>query len=314
MGGNSARGVKEIGEYLLRPAPEVAGGATLTPDERTLIETGKTTYESLCFSCHANDGRGVPLAGGAPGAMMAPSLAGSPRVNGHRDYVIHVLLKGMTGPLGEGSGSAADIMLPMGTNTDQWIAGVSSYIRSSFGNPGGLVTPADVARVRAATRTRTAPWTLSELAPRLPVRLQSLAAWTLTASHESAIAAQALTTRGWNSGTSQAPGMWLQIELPAATMVTEVEFDSPAPAGRRGAPPPSAANIPFPRGYRVEISLDGVKWGNAVATGKGMGVTTIVTFAPANARFVRVTQTDTTADAPNFAVANLKVFGPGPGK
>ena len=30
---------------------------------------------------------------------MAPPLAGSPRVQGHRDYVINTLLHGMTGPI-----------------------------------------------------------------------------------------------------------------------------------------------------------------------------------------------------------------------
>jgi len=31
--------------------------------------------------------------------MMAPPVAGAPRVNGHRDYIIKTLLKGLTGPL-----------------------------------------------------------------------------------------------------------------------------------------------------------------------------------------------------------------------
>ena len=30
---------------------------------------------------------------------MAPSLAGSPRVQGHRDYMIKTLLHGLTGPI-----------------------------------------------------------------------------------------------------------------------------------------------------------------------------------------------------------------------
>ena len=106
--------MKEIGDFLLKPPAPVAGSATLTPEEMKVIEDGSGIYQSLCFSCHANDGRGTPLAGGAPGAMMAPPLAGSPRVNGHRDYVIKVLLKGMTGPLGEGTASAADVMQPDG--------------------------------------------------------------------------------------------------------------------------------------------------------------------------------------------------------
>ena len=222
----------------------------------------------------------TPLAGAAPGAMMAPPLAGSPRVNGHRDYVIKVLLKGMTGPLGEGTASAADIMQPMGSNTDAWVASIASYVRSSFGNAGGMVTPADVARVRAATASRKNPWTLKELEPTLPRRIEGQAGWKLTASHSAETAAVALTTRPWTTGAPQAPGMWFQVELAQPAMLTEIEFDSPGPpAGRGGgagrgaaagggaAPAPPA--LPFPRGYRVEVSLDGAKWGKPVAEGKG---------------------------------------------
>ena len=66
--------------------------------------------------------------------MMAPPLAGSPRVQGHRDYVIKVLLNGLTGPLDGKTysrGHGAD-----GTNTDEWVAGIASYVRNSFGNSG----------------------------------------------------------------------------------------------------------------------------------------------------------------------------------
>jgi mono/diheme cytochrome c family protein len=316
---NKARGVKEIGDYLLKPPAAVAGGATLTASEMKVIEEGSGIYQSLCFSCHANDGRGTPLAGGAPGAMMAPPLAGSPRVNGHRDYVIKVLLKGLTGPLGEGSASAADIMQPMGSNTDQWVASIASYVRSSFGNAGGLVTPADVARVRAATSNRKAPWTLRELEPTLPRRIEGATSGKLTASHSPETAAIALTTRPWTTGAPQAPGMWFQVELAQPAMLTEVEFDSPGPpagrggGGRGGAaatPPP----LPYPRGYRVEVSMDGAKWGKPVAEGKGSGVRSSITVAPVRAKFVRISQTDTVENAPNWAVANLRIYEVGTGK
>ena len=59
-------------------------------------------------------------------------------------------------------------MIPMGTNTDEWVAAVASYVRNSFGNAGGFVTPADVARVRAATAARKTPWTIAELTASLP--------------------------------------------------------------------------------------------------------------------------------------------------
>jgi hypothetical protein len=42
--------------------------------------------------------------------MMAPPLAGSPRVTGHRDYIIKVLLNGISGPLGDKTYS--EVMVP----------------------------------------------------------------------------------------------------------------------------------------------------------------------------------------------------------
>ena len=119
--------------------------------------------------------------------------------------------------------------------------------------------------------------------------------------------------------------MWFQIELPQPVAVTEIEFDSPAPTGRggggggRGAAPaaggaPAGPVIPFPRGYKVEVSLDGKAWGKPVAEGKARGAHTNITFTPARAKFVRITQTDTVENAPNWAMANVRLYEPGPGK
>ena len=112
---------------------------------------------------------------------MAPPLSGSPRVRGHRDYIVKALLKGMTGPV-DGK-TYTDVMVPMGAaNNDEWIAASASYVRNSFGNNGDFITPADVARVRAATKDRGAPWTTAELTGALPVQLVT-DGWKVTASH-----------------------------------------------------------------------------------------------------------------------------------
>ena len=63
---------------------------------------------------------------------MAPPLAGSPRVNGHRDYIIKAVLHGLTGPVDDKT--YTEVMIPMGTNADEWVAAVASYVRNSFGN------------------------------------------------------------------------------------------------------------------------------------------------------------------------------------
>ena len=257
---NKAKGVALIGDRLLAPAPNFAGGrrgGPMTPDEEKRLQQGSDVFGAVCFACHGPDGTGAPMEGAPAGTMLAPPLAGSPRVQGHRDYIIKVLLKGLGGPL-DGK-TYRDVMVPM-PGTDEWVAGIASYVRNSFGNSGGMITPADVARVRAETEARKAPWTIAELEASLPTPLDAQTL-KLSASHASENAVGAATLRGWNSGAPQAPGMWFSIELPQPTSVTEVQFDSvsefrgggrggrgaavAAPAGAPpaggGAPPATAA-------------------------------------------------------------------------
>ena len=95
------------------------------------------------------------------------------------------MLHGLTGPV-EGR-EYSQVMIPMGTNDDEWVASVASYVRQNFGNSGGFVTPADVKRVRAETRDRKTPWNVAELNAALPTPLVK-EGWTLTASHNSGAA------------------------------------------------------------------------------------------------------------------------------
>ena len=116
---------------------------------------------------------------------MAPPSPVPPRVQGHRDYVIKTLLHGMTGPL-DGKTYPAGVMVPMGTNTDEWIAAIASYVRNSFGNRG-LVHHAGRGRARPRGDRRRAKrcgrrknWKSS-----VPQLLLAQPAWKLTASHNS---------------------------------------------------------------------------------------------------------------------------------
>jgi mono/diheme cytochrome c family protein len=247
-----SRGVKEIGAQLLRPGsaqgqqPSLADAAAstlnLSPADRAVLARGEATYRELCFSCHGTDGKGTLVAGAADGSTLAPPLAGSPRVQGHRDYVIKVLLAGLTGPVNGTTYNGGAVMVPMGANDDEWIANVASYVRSSFGNSAGFVTPAQVAAVRKSV-SRKSPWTEADLLPTIPTLLTNSAEWTLTASHNTAAAAGAIsgaTATRWDSGAAQQPGMWLQIELPRPTMIAEVQIDASVPAplfGARGGGP-----------------------------------------------------------------------------
>ncbi|MEO8484501.1 MAG: discoidin domain-containing protein, partial [Acidobacteriota bacterium] len=279
---------------------------------------------------------------------MAPPLAGSPRVNGHRDYIIKTVLYGMTGPI-DGK-TYSEIMIPNNVQADDWIASVASYVRSSFGNSAGMVTAADVKRVRADVGARKAMWTLPEIERTMPrVLTPDAATWKASASHNAALASSALSLTGWNSQAPQVPGMWFQVELPAVSTVTEVQFDSTgagrggggggraaappagapgagaAPAagapgalqgragGGAGAPAGGAPNLGYPRGYKVETSMNGTTW-TQVAMGTGAGARTMITFKPTTAKFVRVTQTATTENAPPLSIQQFRLYEVPPAK
>ena len=322
MEANKARGIQEIGQRMLarNAAAATTAAAGLSPEQQAQMKEGETIFRSLCQTCHGEDARGMAVAGSTDGSMMGPPLAGSPRVQGHRDYVIKTLLHGMQGPLA--GQTYTQVMLPMGAQNDQWIANVASYIRNEFGNSAAFVSPADVARVRAATADRKAMWTFPELVTSLPRLLPVDPSWVATASHNAERAAGGLSLAAWATGAPQAPGMWYQVELPQAVTISEIQFESGPPGGRsgrgggrggggRGGPSPFGT---FPIAYDVQVSMDGTTWSAPVAQGKGAGTPTIIPFKPVQAKFVRVTQTGTAADGSSWSVLNFRVFAaPGTG-
>lgn len=304
---NNARGVTVIGNQLVtaanNAAATTAARANLPPEQKDLMERGNTIFTELCFTCHGNDGRGQPMTGAEAGTTLGPPLAGSPRVQGHRDFVVRVLLNGLSGPV-DGK-KYSEIMIPMGFNKDEWIAAAASYVRNTFGNTGGFVTAADVARVRAATGGRKTPWTIAEIEAALPKLLEAQPTWKMSASHNVAAAPNALTLAGWNTAAPQTPDMWFQIELPQPVSLTEIQFDSGS-TGRGGGVP--FANVGYPRGYKVQVSANGTTWSAPVAAGKGGGTRTLIAFAPVQAKFIRITQTDTAENAPAWSILNLRLL------
>jgi glucose/arabinose dehydrogenase/mono/diheme cytochrome c family protein len=334
----SVRGVREIGTQILRPStsqgqrPSLADTAVsafnFSTDQRRALIRGEAAYKEICAACHAPDGAGAPMAGAPEGTRLAPPLAGAARVTGHRDYVIKVLLHGLTGPLGDKE-YPGGVMVPMGTNTDEWISDVANYVRNSFGNSGTFIMPAQVAFVRGRAARKTS-WTLPELESSLPRAMTNAAEWRLSASHNSEAATNAsgaVPGARWDSaGTAQQPGMWFQIELPQPAIVTEVQIDTAVPfsfgrgrgaAGRGGPPAPQRGGgagrggpqIPIagPVAYTVQLSMDGSSWGPPVAQGTG-APTTVMQFAPSEAKFIRINQTGNAANGEQWAIAQARVY------
>jgi mono/diheme cytochrome c family protein/glucose/arabinose dehydrogenase len=295
--GNRSRGVQEIGKQLLA-GPETSRQAEMTAAQRRVFNRGQAIYRELCITCHGPDGQGMHVEGAPAGTTLAPRLAGSKTVLGHRDGVINVLLHGLTGPV-EGKSYDA-LMVPMASNDDEWIAAAASYVRYAFGNRAGPVEKQDVARQRAALKSRTEPWTIEELRAALPQPLNNAKQWKLTASHNAQSLPLAIDGNGntrYETKTSQRPGMWLQIELPQETQLAGIVLD--------------AAKSPrdFPRGYKVEVSVDGTSWKSA-ATGKGDSAVTDINFPASKAKFVRITQTGA-VNGLFWSVHELKLLAPG---
>jgi len=111
--------------------------------EAAKIAHGKVVYENVCGTCHGPDGLGKP--------GQAPPLAGSDLVIKGAKRLTEIPLLGLNGQVTV-KGQAWNLdMAAMGAQlSDADLAGVLSYIRSSWGNHAEEVTADDVKSVRAA--------------------------------------------------------------------------------------------------------------------------------------------------------------------
>ncbi|MFZ4767247.1 MAG: DUF7133 domain-containing protein [Roseimicrobium sp.] len=287
-------GVREIGSQLLIEPPKIVG--SFTKEQKKQIENGQEVFRSLCFACHGFDGKGMPMPG-REGVTLAPPLSGS-KTAVQGDALVRVILHGLAGPV-DGKTYESQ-MVPMGANSDQWIADVASYIRKAFGNQGALVTKDEVKRLRAATKTRTTPWTIEELRAGYPQPLSNTKEWKLTASTDKDLAKAVDGDGGtrWTTNKVQAPGQWFQVELPSETDIAGVVLDTARSGGD------------YPRGYKVELSLNGSDWGAPILEGPGKsGITELMFAKPMKAKFIRITQTGS-AKSNYWSLHELQVLKP----
>lgn len=104
------------------------------------VPPGKAVYERNCLSCHQADGSGVP--------GMNPPLSQVSFVTGNKTQLIRIVLDGLTEPL-EINGEDYHNPMPAQRHlSDQQLADVLTYIRSSFGNKADAVSVAEVKKVR----------------------------------------------------------------------------------------------------------------------------------------------------------------------
>lgn len=134
----------------------LAAGVALGLRAPTADDDGQDIYETRCMSCHQIDGTGMQ--------GVFPPLDGTEWVEGDKGRLIRIVLDGLTGET-EVQGVTYSGMMPpwKAYLNDAQVAAVLTYIRSAWNNEADAVTPAEVARVRAATEARKTPWTDAEL-------------------------------------------------------------------------------------------------------------------------------------------------------
>ena len=117
---------------------------------------GATTFKQVCATCHQGKGQGVP--------GTYPPLAGSALAqNADVTKPIRIVLYGLQGPIERNGKTYNGVMAAWSQLTDQEIAEVLSYVRSSWGNTAAVVTIDEVKAVRDQTSGRSSAYTETEL-------------------------------------------------------------------------------------------------------------------------------------------------------
>ena len=101
---------------------------------------GKALYERNCATCHQATGEGLGEA--------FPPLAGSEVPNGPPEEHIRFVLHGRTGPLIVKGHQFNGVMPPFLQLTDNELAAILTYERTSWGNHGSVVQPDQVKTMR----------------------------------------------------------------------------------------------------------------------------------------------------------------------
>ena len=126
------------------------------------VRNGATIYNSFCFSCHGQDGKGVK----ARDTLMAPSFHKNRWLYKKRKplgVAIAITLKGETGDI-KGTHYGEGMMIALeNTCDDKQIADVLSYIGKQWNGWGSSLSEKDVAKVRKKVADRNTPYKQDEL-------------------------------------------------------------------------------------------------------------------------------------------------------
>jgi len=104
-------------------------------DLKASIERGKEVYNSQCITCHMEKGEGLE------GAF--PPLAKSDYLMADKKRAVKQILEGASGEMVV-NGVTYNGEMPAFDLTDEQVSDVLNYVRNSWGNKGGALTPTEV--------------------------------------------------------------------------------------------------------------------------------------------------------------------------
>jgi hypothetical protein len=100
----------------------------------------------------------------------------------------------------------------------------------------------------------------------------------------------------FSTGTPMQPGFYYQIDMGSMQSFSQITLDL------NGQANDSAVS------YSVTVSNDGTNWGSPIAMGTGGVALITITFAQQTARYVRITQTGTSAAAAWWSIEELNIW------
>lgn len=108
-------------------------------DLKASMARGKEVYTAYCVSCHLEEGEGIE--------EVYPPVAKADYLMADKKRAIEQILKGASGEM-KVNGKIYNTEMSGFDLTDQEVSDVLNYVRNSFGNKGGVTTPAEVKAIR----------------------------------------------------------------------------------------------------------------------------------------------------------------------
>jgi nitrite reductase (NO-forming) len=117
--------------------------SAIAQDKAAQMAKGEKIYKTYCVTCHQANGQG--LSGIYPPVAASDYIKTKPKA-----AIVSSVINGLNGPITVNGKPYNGVMNPLPSNyTDDDAANVLTYVYNSWGNPGTVVSVAEVKAARA---------------------------------------------------------------------------------------------------------------------------------------------------------------------